>query len=178
MGSCDTLLLAALVVVVLLIISQYNSESTAATYGGSCLSRSQPQWPSQQWQSQPQWPQQQQDGFRNGMPRSQFQRVSEVENDQWHGAIAADAEGPDYSGYLTDLVTDPRTRETHQQWVEEMKPWSGTAITIDDMDEAMEASTDFIGLRRPQAAPQYNPYFVTEKDPNTFGKNPRFAFQG
>ena len=112
------------------------------------------------------------------MPRTQFERIADAENDQWFAAMAADEESPDYTGYLTDLVTDPRTRETHKQWVEEMKPWSGTAITVDNMDEAMEASTSFLGLRRPQAAPQYNPYFVTELDPSTFKNNPKFIFQG
>lgn len=84
----------------------------------------------------------------------------------------------DYSGLITDLVVDPRTRENHQRWAEEMKPWSGTAMMVDNMDEAMEAGADFIGLRRPQAIVQHNPLQLTERDTYTYATNPKFNFKG
>jgi hypothetical protein len=86
--------------------------------------------------------------------------------------------GIDYSGYITDLVVDPRTRDNHRRWVEEMKPWSGTAMMVDNMDEAMEAGTHFTGLRRPQAVVQHNPLQLTERDTGTFSSNSKFNFKG
>lgn len=101
------------------------------------------------------------DGFKTGGP------------DEDEGAPAID-----YGSYVVDLVVDPRTRENHQRWVEEMKPWSGVAMTVDDLEEAMEASTDFQGLRRPQAIVQYNPTQLTERDTATFAVNNKFNFKG
>ena len=129
------------------------------------------------------------------------EQIAEAEREQWLAATEADHTGSydpelsqdmqsdtmqyhtaqpsiDYSGYITDLVADPRTRENHQRWAEEMKPWSGTAMTVDNMDEAMEASTDFIGLRRPQSIGQNNPLQLTERDGNTFSSNAKFNFKG
>lgn len=84
----------------------------------------------------------------------------------------------DYAGYTKGLVADARMLENHARWVHEMKPWSGVAMRVDDLDEASEASTDFRGLRRPQAPPpQSNPLQVTEKDSSTFAKNPVFRFR-
>ena len=59
-----------------------------------------------------------------------------------------------------------------------MKPWSGAAMIVDNMDEAMEAGTDFIGLRRPQAIVQHNPLQLTERDTYTYASNPKFNFKG
>jgi hypothetical protein len=131
-------------------------------------------------------------------------RIAEAEREAWYAAAEAeadatggyfDAEGAttpsaetfqgsaprasmDYQGYITDLIVDPRTRENHSQWVEEMKPWSGTAMTVDNLDEAMEATTDFIGLRRPQMVAQFNPLQLTERDTYTFASNNKFNFRG
>lgn len=82
----------------------------------------------------------------------------------------------DYGDYITDLVTDPRTRDNHKRWVEEMKPWSGTAMKVDNLD--MENYVDFIGLRRPQAVVQYNPLQLTEIDTYDLAVNPKFNFRG
>jgi len=129
------------------------------------------------------------------------ERVAEAEREQWYSATEVDQTGSyntelahdahadvmqyhtaqpaiDYSGFITDLVVDPRTRDNHQRWAEEMKPWSGTAAMVDDMDEAMEASTHFVGLRRPQAIVQHNPLQLTERDTHTFSSNPKFNFRG
>lgn len=129
------------------------------------------------------------------------EQIAEAERDQWFSAVGADRTGAfntelghdsqsdsmqyhtaqpnlDYNSLITDLVLDPRARENHRRWVEEMQPWSGTAMMVDDMDEAMEASTDFIGLRRPQAIVQYNPLQLTERDASTFVHNAKFNFKG
>lgn len=88
------------------------------------------------------------------------------------------APGMDYNGYIADLISDPRTRDNHEQWVKEMGPWSGGPMIVDTMDEAMEATTDFIGLRRPQPVAQYNPLQLTERDTWTFIGNHSFRFNG
>jgi hypothetical protein len=84
----------------------------------------------------------------------------------------------DYGGYIADLIVDPRTRDNHAKWVEEMGPWSGGPMIVDNMDEAMEATTHFVGLRRPQPVAQYNPLQLTERDTMTFISNNKFNFRG
>lgn len=82
----------------------------------------------------------------------------------------------DYSQVTTGLVADARMLENHARWVEEMKPWSGVAMRVDDLDEASEATTDFLGLRRPQAVAVCNPLQHNERDPATFAGNKKFVF--
>lgn len=85
----------------------------------------------------------------------------------------------DYNTQVTDLVADDRMREGQEKWYKEMKPWSAVAMTVDNLDEAMEASTNFIGLRRPQAVLQSNDdsdWQRTERDTSTFINNPKFIF--
>ena len=84
--------------------------------------------------------------------------------------------GIDYDSYITDLVVDPRTRDNHRKWVEEMKPWSGVAMKVDNLE--MDNYVDFIGLRRPQAVVQYNPMQLTEIDTNDLSSNSKFNFRG
>jgi hypothetical protein len=88
--------------------------------------------------------------------------------------------GGEYSEVVArDLVVDERMRENHRRWVAEMKPWSGTSTTVDDLNEALEASTHFVGLRRPQGGvPVENPLQLTEQGPETFARNARFNFRG
>jgi hypothetical protein len=94
-------------------------------------------------------------------------------NNSTHGSIG----DMDFNSYITDQVADPKVRENHKKWVNEIKPWAGTATrTNDDMREAMEASVHFVGLRRPQAVKQYNPHQVTEVDESTFTGNKKFNF--
>lgn len=127
-------------------------------------------------------------------------RIAEAEREAWYAsdastdAFASDpamasgraddatfggaAEGMDYSRYTTDQVVDPRMRENHRKWVEEMGPWSGSTRNIDNLDEAMEASSHFLGLRRPQMVPVDNPTQVTELGPEHYAGNAKFNFRG
>ncbi len=125
--------------------------------------------------------------------------VAEAERMQWFTATSADCSGSfntelcaepttdvmqyhsaapaiDYNSYVTDLIVDPRTADNHRRWVEEMKPWSGTAMKVDTLD--MENYIDFQGLRRPQAVVQYNPLQLTEIDTFDLSVNKPFRFQG
>ena len=127
--------------------------------------------------------------------------IAEAEREQWYAAAGTDQAGHfntelvqdpaketfqyhtpnqaiDYGSYITDLIVDPRTKDNHERWVEEMKPWSGTAMAVDDLEEAQEATVDFIGLRRPQAVVQYNPLQLTERDTYTLSGNAKFNFKG
>lgn len=111
---------------------------------------------------------------RSGSFNTELSQDAQTDTMQYHTAQP----GIDYSGYITDLVVDPRTRDNHQRWAEEMKPWSGTAMMVDDMSEALEATTHFTGLRRPQAIVQHNPLQLTENDTHTFSSNAKFNFKG
>ena len=125
--------------------------------------------------------------------------IAEAERAQWYTALGADhtetfnpemmhdiqadsmqyhttSPALDYDTYVTDLVIDPRTRDNHRKWVEEMKPWSGTAMKVDDLD--MENYVEFTGLRRPQAVVQHNPHQLTEIDSDDLAKNAKFNFKG
>ena len=84
----------------------------------------------------------------------------------------------DYNSHITDTVLDSRSVENHAKWVDMMIPWAGTATTVDTMDEAVEASTNFIGLRRPQPVAQHNALQITERDMYTFLGNAKFNFLG
>lgn len=127
------------------------------------------------------------------------EQIAEAERQQWYAATASDntdsfnpelahegftdtmqyhtqAPAIDYDSYITDLVSDPRMRDNHQKWVEEMKPWSGVAMKVDTLE--MDNYVDFTGLRRPQAVVQYNPMQLTEIDTNDLAVNPKFNFRG
>jgi len=84
----------------------------------------------------------------------------------------------EYQEEIVSTVLDPRSVENHQKWADAMMPWAGTAMTVDTLDEALEASTNFQGLRRPQAIAQYNALQVTERDMGTFLGNAQFNFLG
>lgn len=86
--------------------------------------------------------------------------------------------GMNYGDYIADLVVDPRTRENHAKWVQEMKPWGGGPLIVDTADEIQETTQHFVGLRRVQAVAQYNPLQLTERDTYTFASNPKFNFRG
>lgn len=113
---------------------------------------------------------------KDGTGRFNTENSAEIGDDamQYH----TNEPNMDYNGYVTDLVVDPRTKKNHDEWVNEIMPWSGTAMTVDNMDEAMEASINFTGLRRPQPVAQYNPMFVTELDATYLASNPKFNFRG
>lgn len=137
-------------------------------------------------------------------PQNQYatpEDISSAEAEDWYSATSRDNTGSfnaemsydqqgstmmyhtsepaiDYSSFITDIIVDPRTHENHNQWVAEMIPFSGTPTMVDNLDEALEAGINFIGLRRPQAVAQYNPTFVTEIDPRILAGNAQFNFQG
>lgn len=119
--------------------------------------------------------------------------ISVAERAAWYGYGAAetfDAEKPhapqpvdsgpgmDYGSFVADLIVEPRIRENHRKWAAEMKPWSGALRNVDDHEEAMEATSHFVGLRRSQPVAQYNPHQLTERDTYTFAGNHKFNFRG
>jgi len=139
------------------------------------------------------------DAYHRAGARLRPEQIAEAEREQWFAATETDNSGSfntelaqdptsdtmqyhtpspalDYDSFITDLVVDPRTRDNHRRWVEEMKPWSGTAMKVDDLD--MENYIDFQGLRRPQAVVQYNPLQLTEIDTYDLAKNKKFNFRG
>ncbi len=82
----------------------------------------------------------------------------------------------DYGQYINDLVVDDRTKNNHKKFTKGLGNFTGTAMTVDNLDEAMEASVHFTGLRRPQSVKQRNPLQLTEHDEGTYKKNPKFKF--
>lgn len=71
----------------------------------------------------------------------------------------------DYDAYLDNMVIDERLSSNHSNWVNEMLPWSGTAQTVDNIDEALTNSLPFVGFSRPQAVAQDpSALFKTEID--------------
>jgi hypothetical protein len=84
----------------------------------------------------------------------------------------------DYSTMITDLVTDSRTRENHEQWVNEMKGWNGTTTMKVDTFEP-QLYLNWQGLRMPQAGVgQFNPLQLTEVDDTMLAVNKDFRFNG
>ena len=83
----------------------------------------------------------------------------------------------DYNSHVTNLVADARVLENQQKWATEMGPWSGTAFSPDDIDEAMGNSLPFIGLRRPQSVAQGpDALFITAVGAVDFIDNHKFIF--
>lgn len=83
-----------------------------------------------------------------------------------------------YDDRLASTVLDSRSVENHRKWVESVKPWSGTATTVDTVDEAMEASISFVGLQRPRPVAQHNALQLTEIDYTHLMGNSDFRFTG
>jgi hypothetical protein len=81
-----------------------------------------------------------------------------------------------YDKYIVDLVADTRVKANHDKWLEEMQPWTGTTMKVDNLD--IEPYISFTGLRRPQAVVQYNPMQITEADTWDLSGNPKFNFRG
>ena len=75
----------------------------------------------------------------------------------------------DYESYLDNMVIDERLLHNHSSWVNEMLPWSGTAQSVDNIDEALTNSFSFVGFSRPQSIAQDpSALFQTEADASTF----------
>ena len=83
---------------------------------------------------------------------------------------------PPFGQSINDLVVDDRTKNNHKKFTKGLGNFTGTAMTVDNLDEAMEASVHFTGLRRPQSVKQRNPLQLTEHDEGTYKKNPKFKF--
>lgn len=82
----------------------------------------------------------------------------------------------DYNDYVADLALDKNTQERHRQWVEEVQPWSQTALKVDTINEAAVIN---LGLPRwgirafyPHLPNQENPLFIT--DINSIDSAPHF----
>jgi hypothetical protein len=125
----------------------------------------------------------------NAEQQDWYDYTAESNTGNFNAELAADSNGGDtmqyhtaepainYGDFITDMIIDPRTKENHNKWVEEMKPFSGGPMMVDNMDEAIEASIDFRGLRRPQAVVQNNPLFITEIDTRLLASNCPFNFR-
>lgn len=99
--------------------------------------------------------------------------------DSYSDATACHESAPlDYNTHITETVLDKHAVENHNKWANSMMPWAGTSTSPDTLDEAMEASIDFIGLRRPQPIVQHNALQVTERDMYTLLGNAKFNFLG
>jgi hypothetical protein len=70
----------------------------------------------------------------------------------------------DNMAYLTDLIVDDRIRKNHADWVEETKPWAGTATILAPEEFSAGDYVHFVGLRRPHGVQQDNPWQITEVD--------------
>jgi hypothetical protein len=139
------------------------------------------------------------DGYHHVNVYSTPEQMAESEREQWYAASNKDCSGAfnteltqdmandttqyhttspaiDYDKYIVDLVADPRVKQNHEKWLEEMKPWTGATMKVDNLD--IEPYIDFIGLRRPQAVAQYNPMQITEADTWDLIQNPKFNFRG
>jgi hypothetical protein len=104
---------------------------------------------------------------------------TELAFDSGNDAVGYHKAAPiEYNEMITDTVLDPRAVENHAKWAESMIPWAGVSTSPDTLDEVLEATTNFIGLRRPQPIAQYNALQVTERDTMTFLGNHKFNFQG
>ena len=74
----------------------------------------------------------------------------------------------DWNEELSNLASDPRTRENHRQWANEVGPFSQGAMTVDNLDEAMVMSQHRQGITAFRAlAPAQGPgtLQLTEIDP-------------
>ena len=99
--------------------------------------------------------------------------------DSSHDATGYHESAPlDYNTHITENVLDAHAVSNHHKWASSMMPWAGTSMSPDTLDEALEASTHFVGLRRPQAIAQHNSLQVTERDMYTFLGNAKFNFLG
>ena len=89
----------------------------------------------------------------------------------------------DYGEHLTNLALDGRTHANHRRWVEEVLPWSQTALKVDDMDEAVYVNTrgghGIATFRNDTPAQGPNTLFITEGDPHLHAAHSNtFRFNG
>ena len=98
--------------------------------------------------------------------------------DNWAQSGATRGPNQDYNAYMLDQVLDQRTIDNQMKWNDEVKPWSQVSFTV-DIDLDLEATLNFLGLRRPQPIPiSENRFYVTEIDSAQLAVNPKFNFNG
>lgn len=81
----------------------------------------------------------------------------------------------DNVSYITDQIVNDRIRQNHSEWVEEVKPWAGTASGAGNVDFAPGNYIHFQGLRRPRGVQQIDPWQVTELDEYDLEENRPFV---
>ena len=104
---------------------------------------------------------------------------TEYRDKDFGSSLVSSTPASDYSKYLDSLVIDERTMQNHLKWANEMAQWSGTtARGIDNIDEAMSNSLNWVGLRRPQPISQgSDALFITEVGAKDLINNPKFNFK-
>ncbi len=121
------------------------------------------------------------------------ERIAEAERESWFAALekgqvaSVDPERMteptayhdkepeiDYATRLTSIIADDRMVQNHRAWAKDMKPWSGVARKVGEIE--VENYLHFQGLRRPQAVAQHAPLQLTEIDQDDLVKNKKFRF--
>lgn len=82
----------------------------------------------------------------------------------------------DNVSYITDQIVNDRIRKNHMEWVDEIKPWAGTASNAGNIDFNPGNYINFQGLRRPRGVEQIDPWQVTELDEDDLSENRKFIF--
>lgn len=81
----------------------------------------------------------------------------------------------DHCKYLDNLVIDEHTRKNHNEWVDEVSPWAGTASVVGLGEFNAGDYLNFQGLRRPRGVQQIDPWQITEVDENQLMDNKPFT---
>jgi hypothetical protein len=83
----------------------------------------------------------------------------------------------DNNRYLVDQVVDARILKNHEEWVQEITPWAGTAFNIGSSEFNPGDYINFVGLRRPRGVHQdENMFQITEVDESNLSGNQPFTF--
>ena len=77
----------------------------------------------------------------------------------------------DNTAYLTDLIVDDRIRKNHDEWVNEVTPWAGTASIVGASEFSAGDYISFVGLRRPRGVQQDDQWQITEVDEEQLAEN-------
>ena len=94
--------------------------------------------------------------------------------------VSMDANSPtyspdiDYNAVVVGLAADPTTYRNHRNWVSEHQYFSGAHRAIDNLDEALEASTNFSVFRPSPVAQRSDAPFITESDANILISNDKY----
>lgn len=80
----------------------------------------------------------------------------------------------DNNAYILDQIVDERIIKNHQEWVQEVTPWAGTASMAGSIDFNPGDYINFQGLRRPRGVQQVNPWQITEITADDLSENKPF----